>query len=264
LSTYYPKAFTGLGTLPDTIRDRSISIRLKRTRREPVQKFREREAIEYLTPIRERIEAFVPPLINELTHARPVPASGLNDRAEDSWEPLLAIADVVGDARARYNLGIAYATGTGVAQDSAEAVRWFRLAADQGPAAYYRCLTQELNALARIGSRPDLSGVSSGEIAGIAVNRGLPLNDRFTFLSTKPTGRRRSDGREGHEPEDPTRYLVKVFVQHRNIRVLLGRHWLRSSLLFNSLFDDASVASHDRPHHEAGHSPCVTLRTQDH
>tara|TARA_B110000116_G_scaffold260112_1_gene262885 strand:+ start:972 stop:1109 length:138 start_codon:yes stop_codon:yes gene_type:complete len=35
---------------------------------------------------------------------------------------------------ARFNLGFRYATGRGVSQDDAEAVRWYRLAADQGDA----------------------------------------------------------------------------------------------------------------------------------
>ena len=33
---------------------------------------------------------------------------------------------------AQYNLGVKYDTGEGVPQDAAEAVRWFRLAAEQG------------------------------------------------------------------------------------------------------------------------------------
>ena len=33
---------------------------------------------------------------------------------------------------AQYNLGIMYAKGQGVPQDYAEAVKWYRLAADQG------------------------------------------------------------------------------------------------------------------------------------
>ena len=37
-----------------------------------------------------------------------------------------------GDASAQFNLGLMYATGRGVPQDEAEAVRWSRLAADQG------------------------------------------------------------------------------------------------------------------------------------
>jgi hypothetical protein len=37
-----------------------------------------------------------------------------------------------GDAKAQYSLGAAYALGEGVAKDSAEAVKWYRKAADQG------------------------------------------------------------------------------------------------------------------------------------
>ena len=37
-----------------------------------------------------------------------------------------------GDADAQYNLGVMYDQGRGVAQDDAEAMRWWRLAAEQG------------------------------------------------------------------------------------------------------------------------------------
>ena len=37
-----------------------------------------------------------------------------------------------GLAQAQYNLGVMYANGEGVPQDDQEAVRWYRLAADQG------------------------------------------------------------------------------------------------------------------------------------
>ncbi len=37
-----------------------------------------------------------------------------------------------GDASAQYNLGIMYINGKGVPQDYAEAVKWYRLAAEQG------------------------------------------------------------------------------------------------------------------------------------
>ena len=33
---------------------------------------------------------------------------------------------------AQYSLGVSYEIGEGVAQDSAEAVKWYRLAAEQG------------------------------------------------------------------------------------------------------------------------------------
>ena len=37
-----------------------------------------------------------------------------------------------GDAKAQYNLGVAYANGYGVSEDKSEAARWWRKAADQG------------------------------------------------------------------------------------------------------------------------------------
>lgn len=40
-----------------------------------------------------------------------------------------------GDARAACNLGVMYATGSGVTQDYKEAVKWYRLVAEQGHAA---------------------------------------------------------------------------------------------------------------------------------
>ena len=39
-----------------------------------------------------------------------------------------------GDALAQNNLGVAYANGDGVAENDAEAVKWYRKAADQGEA----------------------------------------------------------------------------------------------------------------------------------
>ena len=39
-----------------------------------------------------------------------------------------------GDAKAQFNLGYIYDIGQGVPRDYAEAVKWYRLAADQGNA----------------------------------------------------------------------------------------------------------------------------------
>ena len=48
-------------------------------------------------------------------------------------DELRALAEQ-GDATAQFNLGIMYDNGRGVPQDDAEAVRWYRLAADRGHA----------------------------------------------------------------------------------------------------------------------------------
>ena len=46
----------------------------------------------------------------------------------------LRLAAEQGDASAQFNLGFMYATGEGVPKDDAKAVKWFRLAAEQGHA----------------------------------------------------------------------------------------------------------------------------------
>ena len=48
--------------------------------------------------------------------------------------PLTRVLAEQGNAEAQFSLGVAYDTGQGVAQDSAEAARWYRLAADHGHA----------------------------------------------------------------------------------------------------------------------------------
>ena len=50
---------------------------------------------------------------------------------DETIAELRALAEQ-GDALAQFNLGRMYATGEGVPQDDAAAVRWYRLAADQG------------------------------------------------------------------------------------------------------------------------------------
>ena len=53
---------------------------------------------------------------------------------QPSSEELIRSAEQ-GDAVAQAALGVSYANGDGVPQDDAEAVRWYRLAAEQGIAA---------------------------------------------------------------------------------------------------------------------------------
>jgi hypothetical protein len=89
------KAFAGIGELPDTIRDRSIRIRLeRRTREETIERFRRREVEEQARVIREALVDVLSDSLNCLTSARPGLPAELDDRAQDVWEPLLAIADL--------------------------------------------------------------------------------------------------------------------------------------------------------------------------
>lgn len=93
------KAIAAIGTLPDTVSDRAIPIRLKRRApRERVERFRYREASEAAAPLRDRLEAWASGAVEGLRAARPELPEELHDRAQDGWEPLLAIADAAGDA----------------------------------------------------------------------------------------------------------------------------------------------------------------------
>jgi hypothetical protein len=92
---YGPKALAGIGDLPTTVADRAIPIRMKRRARgETVERFRERiarhEAAAIIFPL------LAVPLVPDVPLAD-IPTE-LNDRAADSWEPLLLLADAAGGA----------------------------------------------------------------------------------------------------------------------------------------------------------------------
>ena len=90
-----PKALGGIGRLPGTLDDRSIIITLKRRiRSEPVRRLRMREAREEAAPMRDRLAAWGENAFPQLQEARPDSPDELDDRAQDSWDPLLAIADL--------------------------------------------------------------------------------------------------------------------------------------------------------------------------
>jgi hypothetical protein len=92
------KAFFGIGDfLPDTLSDRAIHVRLeRRLREESLERFREREAAPIGNELRDRLADWLEPQIEELRDARPDLPDAIDDRAQDSWEALLAIADLAG------------------------------------------------------------------------------------------------------------------------------------------------------------------------
>jgi hypothetical protein len=104
---YGAKALAGIGKLPDTVADRAVPIRMRRrSPDEVVARFRQR-----IAAVEARQLAFDWSSVT-LVPDVPVPED-LNDRAADSWEPLLAIADAVGGSwpmRARL-AAIALSTG---------------------------------------------------------------------------------------------------------------------------------------------------------
>ena len=96
-STFGPKAIAGIGTLPPTVESRAIPVALRRrTKDEPIAKFRRREAWATAAPLRSALAATLRPALGTLKVARPAFPDLLSDRAEDVLEPLLAVADLAG------------------------------------------------------------------------------------------------------------------------------------------------------------------------
>jgi hypothetical protein len=94
--TWGAKVVCGIGKLADTIEDRSIPLRLRRkVPGERVDNIRlSNQAI--WKRLQSRIARWADDNAYAIEQARPAPAIGLNDRAQDCWEPLLAIADLAG------------------------------------------------------------------------------------------------------------------------------------------------------------------------
>jgi hypothetical protein len=94
---FCPKVFAGIGELPDTLNDRSIRIRLeRRTRDEPIERFRRRDVGPEAAMLHDRIADWLEPQLDELLVLRPPLPDELDDRQQDCWEPLLAIAELAG------------------------------------------------------------------------------------------------------------------------------------------------------------------------
>ena len=96
---FCPKAFAGIGRLPDTISDRCSQNQLiRRSRDEKIERFRKRDGEAATLSIRESLAAWVhqADVIEALRTARPEIPSELDDRQADICESYLAISDAAG------------------------------------------------------------------------------------------------------------------------------------------------------------------------
>jgi hypothetical protein len=97
--TYCPKAYAGIGrdNLHQTTLDRSIPIPLERKlASEPLERFRRRHIQAEAEQVRADIAAWISDHATGLDGAEPELPEALNDRQQEIWEPLLAIADIAG------------------------------------------------------------------------------------------------------------------------------------------------------------------------
>ncbi len=93
LDTFAMAMLASIGDLPDTIMDRAVVIRMRRRAPgEQVDPYRTRRDAPPLHELRDRLTGWAREHLRELQHAAPV--MPLEDRAADTWEPLIATADL--------------------------------------------------------------------------------------------------------------------------------------------------------------------------
>lgn len=96
-STWSAKAICGIGSVAGTIQDRAIMLEMRRKLpNETVERIRHAEPDLFET-LRSKLARFAEDAAEYIANAKPILPENLNDRAQDNWEPLLAIADYLGD-----------------------------------------------------------------------------------------------------------------------------------------------------------------------
>jgi putative DNA primase/helicase len=94
--TWGAKALAGIGSLADTLMDRAIVLDLRRKLpHENVDRLRHAET-GLFSMLATKLARWADDNREQVRQARPDLPAQLNDRAQDNWEPLLAIADVAG------------------------------------------------------------------------------------------------------------------------------------------------------------------------
>lgn len=95
--TYAAVALAGLDDLPDTIMTRAVVVRMRRRAPdETVEPFRHRLHAPEGRALCERLGAWMEGITPALSDSWPEMPEGVEDRAADVWEPLVAIADAAG------------------------------------------------------------------------------------------------------------------------------------------------------------------------
>jgi Protein of unknown function (DUF3631) len=93
IPTFAMAALAGIGAMPDTIEDRAVVIRMRRRAPgETVAPFRHRRDRPALTTLAATLSKWLIGHLAELEKAEPL--MPLEDRAADTWEPLIAVADL--------------------------------------------------------------------------------------------------------------------------------------------------------------------------
>ncbi len=92
-----PKVLCGIGELPDTLASRCITIAMKRKRAdEKVERLRA-DRLTWADELKSRCSRWADDNLESLRTADPELPDELDDRAQDNWRSLIAIADLVGE-----------------------------------------------------------------------------------------------------------------------------------------------------------------------
>jgi putative DNA primase/helicase len=95
-TTWGAKAIAGIGHVADTLMDRAVILELRRKlSNEKVERIRQAEQ-GLFDDLRAKLARFADDYRETVRQARPPLPNSLNDRAQDNWEPLLAIAMIAG------------------------------------------------------------------------------------------------------------------------------------------------------------------------
>ena len=95
IPTFAMAALAGIGAMPDTIEDRAVIIRMRRRAPgESVLPYRHRRDRPALLELAERIDSWLRGDLAPLERA--TPSMPVEDRAADTWEPLIIVADHAG------------------------------------------------------------------------------------------------------------------------------------------------------------------------
>lgn len=95
IPTFAMAALAGIGAMPDTIEDRAVVVRMRRRMAgETVAPYRHRRDGPVLRKVAVELTQWLRAHLAELERAEP--AMPLEDRAADTWEPLIAVADLAG------------------------------------------------------------------------------------------------------------------------------------------------------------------------
>ena len=95
-NTFGAKLLAGIGTLPETIMDRAVILRLRRKKPDEKMERIRKTPDALFDELCRKQASFSADHSKTIADANPTIPENLNDREQDNWEPLLAIADAVG------------------------------------------------------------------------------------------------------------------------------------------------------------------------